>query len=309
MATSLKTNLHQPSLCCGTKLYFGLKLQSACLRPNLSADFYGRVNKSLQRGTRNCKPTRSRVRMMSIGTPKVPYSLPGEGTGQWVDIWNVIYQQRIIFIGRRIDEEFGNQILAIMLYLDIIDDNKRLYFYINGPGGDFSPSLAIYDTMQSLKSPVGTHCVGCAYSLAGFLLAAGDKGYRFANPLSRIALQSPAGAARGEVDDILNEANKLLITELAKNTGQSVEKINKDLSRVKLFSAQEALEYGLIDRIASPTHFKADAPHKDAGTGLVVSQKVLYLNALKLMILMTFSERANFINVQAILCEDSVSNT
>ncbi|KAK8614521.1 hypothetical protein V6N13_068321 [Hibiscus sabdariffa] len=142
-----------------------------------------------------------------------------------------------------------------MLYLDSIDDNKRLYFYINGPGGDLTPSLAIYDTMQSLKSPVGTHCVGYAYNLAGFLLAAGEKGNRFAMPLSRIALQSPAGAARGQADDIQNEANELLrirdylFNELAKNTGQSVEtKQNNDEFR--------------------PPRINADAPRKDAGTGL-----------------------------------------
>ncbi|KAG4171629.1 hypothetical protein ERO13_A12G222000v2 [Gossypium hirsutum] len=278
MAISLNTNLHHPSLSCGTKVYSGLKLQSPCLfatgRPNLTADFYTRVNKSLQCGTRSCKATRSRVGMMPIGTPRVPYRVPGEGTWQWVDLWNALYRERVIFIGQHIDEEFSNQILATMLYLDSIDDNKRLYFYINGPGGDLTPSLAIYDTMKSLKSPVGTHCVGYAYNLAGFLLAAGEKGNRFAMPLSRVALQSPAGAARGQADDIRNEANELLrirdylFTELAKNTGQPVEKVNKDLSRMKRFNAQEALEYGLIDRIVRPPRIKADAPRKDAGTGL-----------------------------------------
>ncbi|XP_052887972.1 ATP-dependent Clp protease proteolytic subunit-related protein 2, chloroplastic-like [Gossypium arboreum] len=135
--------------------------------------------------------------------------------------------------------------------------------------------------MESLKSPVGTHCVGYAYNLAGFLLAAGEKviffhvnGNRFAMPLSRVALQSPARAARGLADDIRNEANELLriidylFNELAINTGQSVEKINKDLSRMKRFNAQQALEYGLIDRIVRPPRIKADAPRKDAGAGL-----------------------------------------
>ncbi|KAL4340495.1 hypothetical protein GQ457_08G027280 [Hibiscus cannabinus] len=268
MAISLNANLHHPSLSCGFKFYSGLKLQSPCLfatgRSNLSAELYSKVNKSLQCGTRNCKPTRSRVGMMPIGTPKVPYR----------------YRERVIFIGQHIDKEFSNQILATMLYLDSIDNNKRLYFYINGPGGDLTPSLAIYDTMQSLKSPVGTHCVGYAYNLAGFILAAGEKGNRFAMPLSRIALQSPAGAARGQADDIQNEANELLkirdylFNELAKNTGQSVETINKDLSRMKRFNAQEALEYGLIDRIVRPPRIKADAPRKDAGTGLVFAYNV-----------------------------------
>ncbi|KAH1106326.1 hypothetical protein J1N35_010094 [Gossypium stocksii] len=239
MAISLNTSLHHPSLSCGTKLYSGLKLQSPCLfatgRPNLTADFFSRISESVQCGIRNSKPTRSRVGMMPIGTPRVPYRVPGEGTWQWVDLWNALVIPRASYIiGQHTDEEFSNQILATMLYLDSIDDNKRLYFYINGPGGDLTPSLAIYDTMKCLKSPVGTHCVGYAYNLAGFLLAAGEKGNRFAMPLSSVALQSPAGAARGQADDIRNDANELLrirdylFNELAINTGQSVEKINKD---------------------------------------------------------------------------------
>ncbi|TYH40682.1 hypothetical protein ES332_D12G264200v1 [Gossypium tomentosum] len=284
MAISLNTNLHQPSLSSGTKVYSGLKLQSPCLfatgRPNLTADFYTRVNKSLQCGlllvskndvcilflvprkrkiaSFNAKLQSNKVtsRMMPIGTPRVPYRVPGEGTWQWVDLWNALYRERVIFIGQHIDEEFSNQIW------------QRCYTLI------LTPSLAIYDTMKSLKSPVGTHCVGYAYNVAGFLLAAGEKGNRFAMPLSRVALQSPAGAARGQADDIRNEANELLrirdylFTELAKNTGQPVEKVNKDLSRMKRFNAQEALEYGLIDRIVRPPRIKADAPRKDAGTGL-----------------------------------------
>ncbi|EXC17843.1 ATP-dependent Clp protease proteolytic subunit-related protein 2 [Morus notabilis] len=269
--------LSHPPPSCATKLYSGLKLQSSGVfgagKPNLTAEFYRKVHKSLQPRTRNHKATRAQVGMMPIGTPRVPYRTPGEGSWQWVDLWNALYRERVIFLGQNIDEEFSNQILATMLYLDSVD-NKRLYLYINGPGGDLTPSMAIYDTMQSLKSPVCTHCVGYAYNLAAFLLAAGEKANRYAMPLSRISLQSPAGAARGQADDIQNEANELLrikdylFNELAKKTGQPVEKINKDLSRVKRFNAQEALEYGLIDRIVRPPRIKADAPRKDAGTGL-----------------------------------------
>ncbi|PKI47911.1 hypothetical protein CRG98_031695, partial [Punica granatum] len=179
MAVSLHSppRIHEPSLSCATKLYSGLKFQSAspliAAKPNATAEFYGKVNKSLQ--CRNHKPVRAQIKMMPIGTPRVPYRTPGEGTWQWVDLWNALYRERVIFIGQNIDEEFSNQILATMLYLDSVDDSKRLYFYINGPGGDLTPSLSIYDTMQSLKCPVGTHCVGYAYNLAGFLLAAGEK--------------------------------------------------------------------------------------------------------------------------------------
>ncbi|CAA6673618.1 unnamed protein product [Spirodela intermedia] len=146
---------------------------------------------------------------MPIGTPRVPYRTPGEGTWQWVDLWNALYRERVIFIGQNIDEEFSNQVLATMLYLDSIESSKKIYLYINGPGGDLTPSMAIYDTMQSLKSPVGTQCVGYAYNLAAFLLAAGEK-----------------------ADDIRNEANELLrirdylFTELSKKTGQPVDKVS-----------------------------------------------------------------------------------
>ncbi|CAI0417503.1 unnamed protein product [Linum tenue] len=222
---------------------------------------------------RNSKPIRA-VKMMPIGEPRVPYRTPGEGTWQWVDLWNALYRERVIFIGQEIDEEFSNQILGTMLYLDSVDESRRMYFYINGPGGDLTPSLAIYDTMQSLKSPVGTHCVGFAYNLAGFLLAAGEKGQRSAMPLSRIALQSPAGAARGQADDIRNEADELLrvkdylYKELAKKTGQPFEKIDKDLSRMKRFDSQEALDYGLIDKIIRPPRVDEDTRPKDATAGL-----------------------------------------
>ncbi|XP_020970728.1 ATP-dependent Clp protease proteolytic subunit-related protein 2, chloroplastic isoform X1 [Arachis ipaensis] len=288
---------------CATKLYSGLKLQSpsipnslAC-KPNVSAEFYGKVHKSLHCGYANHKPARAQIQMMPIGTPRVPYRTPGEGTWQWVDLWNALvkgywmqYRERVLFIGQNIDEEFSNQVLATMLYLDSIDNAKRMYMYINGPGGDLTPSLAIYDTMQSLQSPVTTHCVGYAYNLAAFLLAAGEKfptsinfvmmvccivkGNRFAMPLSRVALQSPAGAARGQADDIRIEANELLrirdylFNELAKKTGQPIERITQDLGRMKRLSAQEALDYGLIDRIVRPPRIKADAPNKEAGTGL-----------------------------------------
>ncbi|KAL9177839.1 hypothetical protein ABFS82_01G086000 [Erythranthe guttata] len=273
-----KIDSAQYSLSCASKVFVGLRAQSPnCYgvgKPNLNVEFHARVHKSMESRSSNRKPTRGRVSMMPIGTPRVPYRNPTEGTWQWVDLWNALYRERVIFIGQHIDEEFSNQILATMLYLDSIEDSKKLYMYINGPGGDLTPSMAIYDTMQSLKSAVGTHCVGYAYNLAGFLLAAGEKGNRFAMPLSRIALQSPAGAARGQADDIQNEADELLrirdylFKELAEKTGQPVDKIHKDLGRVKRFNAQEALEYGLIDRIVRPHRIKADAPRKDSTAGL-----------------------------------------
>ncbi|KAH0643163.1 hypothetical protein KY290_035449 [Solanum tuberosum] len=273
-----KTKIPKSSLSCASKVYVGLRIQSpgsyGVATSNLNVDFFSRVHKSIESGTKDGKATRAQVTMMPIGTPKVPYRNPTDSSWQWVDLWNALYRERVIFIGEEINEEFSNQILATMLYLDSIDSSKKLYMFINGPGGDLTPTMAIYDTMQSLKCAVGTHCVGFAYNLAAFLLAAGEKGNRCAMPLSRIALESPAGAARGQADDIRNEAEELLrirnylFKELSEKTGQPIEKVHKDLSRVKRFTAKEALEYGLIDRIVRPSRIDGDAPPRDITAGL-----------------------------------------
>ncbi|XP_055821375.1 ATP-dependent Clp protease proteolytic subunit-related protein 2, chloroplastic [Solanum dulcamara] len=272
------TKIPKTSLSCASKVYVGLRIQSpnsyGVATSNLNVEFFNRVHKSIESRTRDGKATRSQVTMMPIGTPKVPYRNPTDASWQWVDLWNALYRERVIFIGEEINEEFSNQILATMLYLDSIDDSKKLFMFINGPGGDLTPTMAIYDTMQSLKTAVGTHCVGFAYNLATFLLAAGEKGNRCAMPLSRIALESPAGAARGQADDIRNEADELLrirdylFKELAEKTGQPIEKVHKDLSRLKRFTAREALEYGLIDRIVRPSRIDTDAPPRDITAGL-----------------------------------------
>ncbi|CAI8609667.1 unnamed protein product [Vicia faba] len=263
-----------------TKIYAGLKLQSSrpfgasSVSSNVNVQFFGEVNKVLNFRYANQKPVRAQIQMMSFGTPRVIYKTPGEGTWQWVDIWNALYRERVVFIGEEIDEEFSNQLLATLLYLDSLDNSKKLYLYINGPGGDLTPCMALYDTMQSLQSPIATHCIGQAYNLAAFLLAAGDKGDRSTMPLARITLESPAGAARGRADDIRNEANELLrirdylFKELASKTGQPFEKITEDLKVTKRFDAQEALDYGIIDKIVRPRRIKADAPRRDSGTGI-----------------------------------------
>ncbi|KAL5064380.1 hypothetical protein RYX36_026117 [Vicia faba] len=263
-----------------TKIYSGLKLQSSrhfgasSVSSNVNVQFFGEVNKVLNFRYANQKPVRAQIQMMSFGTPRVIYKTPGEGTWQWVDIWNALYRERVVFIGEEIDEEFSNQLLATLLYLDSLDNSKKLYLYINGPGGDLTPCMALYDTMQSLQSPIATHCIGQAYNLAAFLLAAGDKGDRSTMPLARITLESPAGAARGRADDIRNEANELLrirdylFKELASKTGQPFEKITEDLKVTKRFDAQEALDYGIIDKIVRPRRIKADAPRRDSGTGI-----------------------------------------
>ncbi len=192
---------------------------------------------------------------MPIGVPKVPYQLPGSAYTDWIDIYNRLYRERIIFLGKDVDDEIANQIIAVMLYLDSEDNNKDIYIYINSPGGSVTAGMAIYDTMQHIKSDVVTICVGLAASMGSFLLAAGKKGKRMALPNSRIMIHQPSGGTRGQATDIEIEAREILRIRhqlnsiYAKNTGQPLAKIEKDMDRDFFMSAQEAKEYGLIDKV------------------------------------------------------------
>ena len=192
---------------------------------------------------------------MPIGVPKVPYRMPGETYTQWIDIYNRLYRERIIFLGRDVDDEIANQIIAVMLYLDSEDPGKDIILYINSPGGMVTAGMAIYDTMQHVKSDVVTICVGLAASMGSFLLAAGAKGKRLALPHSRIMIPQPSGGTRGQATDIEIEAREILRIRrelngiYANNTGQPIEKIEKDMDRDFFMSAYEAKEYGLIDRV------------------------------------------------------------
>ncbi|KAI5432872.1 hypothetical protein KIW84_020255 [Lathyrus oleraceus] len=136
---------------------------------SVNAQFFGKVNKVLSFWYANQKPVRAQFLMMPIGTPRVRYKTPE------LVHYLMQYRERVVFIAQEINEEFSNQILATLLYLDSIDNTRFLYLYINGPGGELTPCLALYDTMQSLETPIATHCVGQAYNMASFLLAAGQK--------------------------------------------------------------------------------------------------------------------------------------
>lgn len=192
---------------------------------------------------------------MPIGVPKVPYRMPGEPYTQWIDIYNRLYRERIIFLGKEVDDEISNQIVAVMLYLESEDPGKDILLYINSPGGSVTAGMAIYDTMQHIKSDVVTICVGLAASMGSFLLAAGAPGKRLALPHSRIMMHQPSGGTRGQATDIEIEAREIIrirrqLNQIyADRTNQSVEKIEKDIDRDFFMSAQEAKEYGLIDRV------------------------------------------------------------
>jgi ATP-dependent Clp protease protease subunit len=192
---------------------------------------------------------------MPIGVPKVPYQMPGDTYTQWIDIYNRLYRERIIFIGRDIDDELANQVIAVMLYLASEDPDKDIMVYINSPGGVVSSGMAIYDTMQHIKADVVTICVGLAASMGSFLLAAGTPGKRLALPHSRIMIHQPSGGTRGQASDIQIEAKEILRIRhqlngiYAVNTGQPIEKIEKDMDRDFFLSAEQAKDYGLIDRV------------------------------------------------------------
>jgi ATP-dependent Clp protease protease subunit len=171
------------------------------------------------------------------------------------DIFSRLLKERIIFIGTPVDDEIANLIIAQMLFLAAEDNEKDINMYINSPGGVVTAGLAIYDTMQYLKSPITTICIGQAASMGAMLLSAGTKGKRYALPNARIMIHQPLGGAQGQATDIeiqtkeILRVKKLLNEILAKHTGQPLSKIEKDTDRDFYMSAQEAVEYGIVDEV------------------------------------------------------------
>lgn len=192
---------------------------------------------------------------MPIGIPRVPYRFPGEPYTQWINIYDRLALERIIFLSGEVTDGMANSIIARLLYLDSDDQSKDIYIYINSPGGSVTAGLAIYDTMQHIKSNVVTICVGLAASMGSFLLGAGTKGKRLALPHSRIMIHQPSGGTRGQATDIDIEAKEILrirrqLNDIyVKMTGQTLEKIEKDMDRDFFMSAEQAKEYGLIDKV------------------------------------------------------------
>jgi len=190
---------------------------------------------------------------MSILVPMV-IEQTGRGERSY-DIYSRLLKDRIVFIGQEIDDHVANIVIAQLLFLESEDPDKDIYLYINSPGGIVTAVLAIYDTMQYVKCPVSTICVGQASSMAAVLLAAGEKDKRIALPNARIMIHQPLGGAQGQATDIDIQAREILRVKqtvngiLAKHTGQSIEKITLDTDRDFFMSAEEAKAYGIIDRI------------------------------------------------------------
>ena len=171
------------------------------------------------------------------------------------DIFSRLLRERIIFSGTAIDDMVANLIVAQMLLLDSENPEKDIMLYINSPGGSVTAGLAIYDTMQHIRADVQTICLGQAASMGAFLLCSGTKGKRMALPHSRVLIHQPLGGAQGQATDIEIQAQEILRIKktlneiMASNTGQSIKKIEKDTDRDYIMTPQEALEYGMIDKV------------------------------------------------------------
>ena len=171
------------------------------------------------------------------------------------DIYSKLLEERIIFITGEINDAVANTVVAELLYLEAKDSTKDIDIYINSPGGSVTSGLAIYDTMNFIKCDVSTICIGMAASMAAFLLSSGKKGKRYALPSSEIMIHQPLGGAQGQASDIKIQAEHILAMKkklnsvLASNTGKPIEQIEKDTDRDNYLTAEDALGYGLIDKI------------------------------------------------------------
>jgi ATP-dependent Clp protease, protease subunit len=194
----------------------------------------------------------------------VPYVVEQTGRGERsYDIYSRLLKDRIVFLGGTVTDDLANLVTAQLLFLESEDPEREINMYINSPGGSVTAGLAIYDTMQFVKPPVSTLCVGQAASMGSLLLAAGAKGKRYALPHSRILIHQVSGGFEGQASDIEIHAREALrlreiLNEiLAHHTGQNVKKIEKDTDRDNFMSAAQAVEYGLIDEVIAGRPIKA----------------------------------------------------
>ena len=186
----------------------------------------------------------------------VPYVIEQTSRGERsYDIYSRLLKERIIFLGEEVNDTSASIVVAQLLFLEAEDPSKDIHLYINSPGGSVPAGFAIYDTMNYIKCDVSTICIGMAASMGAFLLSGGTKGKRFALPNSEIMIHQPSGGARGQATEIQIVAENILKTKkklneiLAANTGKPLETIERDTERDNYMSAQEAMEYGLIDRV------------------------------------------------------------
>ncbi len=186
----------------------------------------------------------------------VPMVVEQSGRGERAyDIYSRLLKERVIFLVGPVNDQMANLIVAQMLFLESENPDKDISLYINSPGGSVSAGLAIFDTMNFIKPDVSTLCTGLAASMGAFLLAAGAKGKRFSLPNSRVMIHQPSGGSQGMASDIEIQAKEILYLRerlariMSENTGQSIEQIHRDTDRDRFMSAEEAVEYGMIDRV------------------------------------------------------------
>lgn len=189
----------------------------------------------------------------------IPYVVERSGNAERsYDIYSRLLKDRIIFLSGPISDSMANTVVAQLLFLEMDNPNADISLYINSPGGSVTAGMAIYDTMQYIKSPVRTVCIGMAASMGAFLLMAGEKGKRMALPNAEVMIHQPSGGAQGQATDVSIRAEWLIRTKkkmnqmMADMTGQSVEKVSADAERDYFMSAQEAMNYGIVDQIFDP---------------------------------------------------------
>lgn len=203
--------------------------------------------------------------------PLIPMVVEQSNRGERAyDIYSRLLKDRIIFLGSAIDNEIANLIVAQMLFLESEDPEKDINFYINSPGGVVTAGMAIYDTIQYIKPDVATVCIGQAASMGALLLTAGTSGKRFALPNARIMIHQPLGGAQGQATDIKIQATEILRMKdslneiLSKHTGQDIEKVAADTERDFFMSGEQALEYGIVDRVVSDRSQLEQASEQEA---------------------------------------------
>jgi len=189
---------------------------------------------------------------MDLPGPLAQTGAPGEPSA---DIYNRLLKERIVFLGQEVNDTVANLLTAQLLYLEGQDSERDIWLYINSPGGSVTSGMAIYDTMQFVTPDVGTICMGLGASMGQFLLCAGAEGKRFALPHTRILMHQPSSGIQGQASDIAIQAEQLMYTKrlmaerIAEHTGQDVETIQADSERDRWFTAEQAKEYGIIDKV------------------------------------------------------------
>lgn len=193
---------------------------------------------------------------MPIGVPKVDYRLPGEPESDWIDLYNCLYRERMLFLCQDLGDEVANQLISLMLYLNAEDPSQPFFMYINSLGGSVTCGIGVYDIMRYLESGITTICMGTASSMASFILAGGTYGRRLSLPHGRIMIHQPEGGSDGQASEIVSESSEVnrirqqIGLIYANRTQQSIERIARDLDRDQFMSADEAKSYGLIDFVA-----------------------------------------------------------